>query len=180
MERQSPRCEPLGPHAIARIHVYGVVKCRFIQHVAWKALYHIHLASHCCDERRRTMSALQDRINELTSRMLQKELYVVLTTPIKPISELLPLLPDHLNYMIDLEKRGMLFASGPFLAGNDLLPGTGMTILRAGSLEEAEAIAGEAPLNKSGMRTFEVRTWQLNEGSFTVTVNYSDRRYHIE
>ena len=125
------------------------------------------------------MSELQDRINELTSRMLQRELYVVLTTPIKPMSELLPLLPGHLNY-IDLEKRGMLFASGPFLAGKDLLPGTGMTILRAGSLEEAEAIAWEDPLNKSGMRTFEVRTWQLNEGSFTVTVNYSDRSYHIE
>jgi uncharacterized protein YciI len=126
------------------------------------------------------MSELQDRINELTSRMLQRELYVVLTTPTRPMSELLPLLPDHLHYMIDLEKSGMLFASGPFLAGKDLLPGAGMTILRAGSLEEAEAIAGEDPLNKSGMRTFEVRTWQLNEGSFTVTVKYSDRSYHIE
>src|ERR1700730_5356464 len=172
MERQSSRCEPLGPHAIARIHDYGVV--------TGKALYHIHPASHCRDERRRTMSELQDRINELTGRMLQKLLYVVLTTPIKPMSEILPLLPDHLNYMIDLEKRGMLFASGPFLAGKDLPPGTGMTILRAGTFDEAEAIAGEDPLIKSGMRTFEVRTWQLNEGSFTVTVNYSDRSYHIE
>ena len=126
------------------------------------------------------MSELQERIDELTSRMLQKPLYVVLTTPIKPMSELLPLLPDHLNYMIDLEKRGTLFASGPFLAGKDLSPGSGMTILRAGSLEQAAAIAGEDPLNKSGVRTFEVRTWQLNEGSFTVTVNYSDRSYHIE
>ena len=126
------------------------------------------------------MSALQDRINELTSHMLQKVFYVVLTTPIKPMSEISLLLPDHLAYMIDLEKRGLLFASGPFLAGKDLLPGTGMTILRAGSFEEAEAIAREDPLNKGGMRTFEVRTWQLNEGSFTVTVNYSDRSYHIE
>jgi len=126
------------------------------------------------------MSELQERINEITGRMLQKSLYVVLTTPVKPMSELLSLLPDHLNYMIDLEKRGILFASGPFLAGKDLLPGTGMTILRAESLEEAEAIAGEDPLNRSGMRAFEVRTWQLNEGSFTVTVNYSDRSYHIE
>ena len=126
------------------------------------------------------MSELQDRINELTSRMLQRELYVVLTTPIKPMSEILPLLPDHLDYMIALEKRGILFASGPFLTGKDLLPGAGMTILRAGSLEEAEAIAREDPLNKSGMRTFEVRTWQLNEGSFTVTINYSDKSYHVE
>ena len=126
------------------------------------------------------MSDLQDRINELTSRMLQKLLYVVLTMPIKPMSEIVPLLPDHLNYMIDLEKRGVLFASGPFLAGKDLLPGSGMTILRAGSLEEAEAIASEDPLNKSGVRAFEIRTWQLNEGSFSVTVNYSDKSYRVE
>jgi uncharacterized protein len=126
------------------------------------------------------MSALLEEINELTSHMLQKLLYVVLTTPIKPMSELLPLLPDHLNYMIGLEKSGILFASGPFLEGKNAPPGTGMTILRAGSFEEAEAIAREDPLNKSGMRTFEVRTWQLNEGSFTVTINYSDRSYHVE
>jgi uncharacterized protein len=126
------------------------------------------------------MSALQEEINELTSRMLQKVLYVVLTTPIKPMSEIAPLLPVHLAYMIDLEKRGLLFASGPFLAGKDLLPGTGMTILRARSFEEAEAIAREDPLNKSGVRTFEVRTWQMNEGSFTVTINYSDKSYHVE
>jgi uncharacterized protein len=126
------------------------------------------------------MSQQQDRINELNSRMLQKELYVVLTTPVKPMSELMPLLPDHLTYMIDLEKRGVLFASGPFLAGKDVLPGTGMTIVRAASLEEAEAIAMEDPFNKSGLRIFEVRTWQLNEGSFTVTVNYSDRSYRLD
>jgi uncharacterized protein YciI len=82
--------------------------------------------------------------------------------------------------MIDLEKRGVLFASGPFLAGKDVLPGTGMTIVRAASLEEAEAIAMEDPFNKSGLRIFEVRTWQLNEGSFTVTVNYSDRSYRLD
>lgn len=126
------------------------------------------------------MSTPQAEINELTSRMLQKVLYVVLTTPIKPMSEIVPLLPAHLNYMIDLEKRGLLFASGPFLAGKDLLPGTGMTILRAGSFEEAEALAREDPLNKHGLRTFEVRSWQMNEGSFTVTINYSDQSYRVE
>ena len=126
------------------------------------------------------MSALQEEINELTSRMLRRVLYVVLTTPIKPMSEIEPLLPAHLAYMIELEKRGTLFASGPFIAGKDLLPGTGMTILRAGSFEEAEALAREDPLNKSGVRAFEVRAWQLNEGSFTVTVHYSDKSYHIE
>ncbi len=125
------------------------------------------------------MSELQDRINELNSGMLQKIFYAVFTTPLKPMSELMPLLPEHLNYMIDLEKRGILFASGPFLADANVTPGSGMTILRASSYEEAEAIAKQDPFNKSGMRSFEIKTWQLNEGSYTVTVNYSDRSYHI-
>jgi uncharacterized protein YciI len=126
------------------------------------------------------MSQLQDRINELNSHMLQKIFYVVLTTPLKPMNELMTLLPEHLAYMIDLEKRGILFASGPFLASEDTLAGAGMTILRASSLAEAKAIASEDPFNKSGMRAFEVRAWQLNEGSYTVTVNYSDRSYRVE
>jgi hypothetical protein len=126
------------------------------------------------------MSELQDRINELNSRMLQKVFYVVFTTPLKPMSEMMSLLPEHLNYMIDLEKRGILFASGPFLADEHVQAGAGMTILRASSREEAEAIAGQDPFNKSGMRAFEVRAWQLNEGSYTVTINYSDRSYRVE
>ncbi len=126
------------------------------------------------------MAELQEKINELQARMLQKRLYVVLTTAVKPMSELVPLLPEHLNYMIDLEKRGVLFASGPFLAGEQVAPGSGMTILRASSLEEAKATAERDPLNASGMRTFEIREWQLNEGSYTLTLHYSDGSYSLE
>lgn len=126
------------------------------------------------------MAELQEKINELQARMLQKRLYVVLTTAVKPMSELAPLLPEHLNYMIDLEKRGVLFASGPFLAGEQVAPGSGMTILRASSLEEAKATAERDPLNASGMRTFEIREWQLNEGSYTLTLHYSDGSYSLE
>ncbi len=126
------------------------------------------------------MSELQDRINALSEPMLQKIFYVVLSTPLRPMSELEPLLPEHLNYMIGLEKRGVLFASGPFLADEQLAAGHGLTILRVSSREEAEAIARDDPFNKSGLRSFEVRTWQLNEGSFTVTVHYSDKSYRVE
>jgi uncharacterized protein len=126
------------------------------------------------------MSEAQDEAKALSERMLQKILYVVLTTPVRPMSELAELLPQHLRYMIDLEKRGVLFASGPFVADAHVAPGAGMTILRASSREEAEAIAWEDPFNKNGMRTFEIRTWQLNEGSFTVTINYSDQSYGMK
>ena len=126
------------------------------------------------------MSELQNKANELNARMLQKRLYVVLTTPLKPMSELASLLPQHLDYMIGLEKKGVLFASGPFLAGTQVVPGSGMTIIRASSLEAAKAIAEEDPFNASGMRTFEIREWQLNEGSYTLTLRYSDGSYSIE
>ncbi len=126
------------------------------------------------------MSELQDKANELNARMLQKRLYVVLTTALKPMSELATILPEHLEYMIDLEKRGILFASGPFLAGEHVEPGSGMTIIRASSLEDAKATAQRDPFNASGMRAFEIREWQLNEGSYTLTIHYSDGSYSIE
>ncbi len=126
------------------------------------------------------MSELQEKARDLTARMLQKHLYVVLTTPLKPASELATLLTEHLNYMIGLEKKGVLFASGPFLAGEQVAPGSGMTIIRASSLEEAKATAAEDPYYSSGMRTFEIREWQLNEGSYTLTLHYSDGSYSIE
>ena len=126
------------------------------------------------------MSELQEKINELQARMLQKRLYVVLATAVKPMSDLAPLLPEHLNYMIDLEKRGVLFASGPFLAGEQVASGSGMTILRASSLEEAKATTERDPLNASGMRTFVIREWQLNEGSYSLTLHYSNGNYSIE
>ena len=126
------------------------------------------------------MPDLQEKANGLIARMLQKRLYVVLTTPLKPPSELAPVLPEHLEYMIGLEKKGVLFASGPFLAGEQVAPGSGMTILRASSLEEAKATAEQDPFYVSGLRTFEIREWQLNEGSYTLTLHYSDGSYSIE
>ena len=126
------------------------------------------------------MPEQHDEINTLLGRMLQKRLYVVFSTPLQPMSEMRSLLQEHLSYMIELEKRGLLFASGPFLAEGQELPGSGMSILRVASRAEAEAIAQEDPLYKNGMRTYEIKAWQLNEGSYTVTVNYSDRSYRID
>ncbi len=126
------------------------------------------------------MSQLQEKVNELQARMLQKRFYVVLTTPLKPMSELATVLPEHLEYMIGLEKQGVLFASGPFLPSGEVAPGSGLTILRASSFAEAKALAEQDPFNASGMRAFEIREWQLNEGSFSLTLHYSDGSYSVE
>ena len=117
----------------------------------------------------------QDRIQQLTQRMLRKTFYVVLSKGAATAEQIGALLPQHLEYMIGLEKKGALFVSGPFsvAAGHPL--GDGLTILRAASLDEARQIASADPFVVNKLRTFEVREWTLMEGSIGVKMNFSDQ-----
>jgi uncharacterized protein YciI len=114
--------------------------------------------------------SLEDEISSLTGRMIRKKFYVVLSRG--GGRDLKAILPEHLRYMIDLEKQGKLFASGPF---NQAKSGDGMTILRVDSEDEARSIAQRDPFVLNGIRTFEIREWTLMEGSFGITVNFSDQ-----
>ncbi|HCH55685.1 MAG TPA: hypothetical protein DEV64_01225 [Rhodospirillaceae bacterium] len=49
-----------------------------------------------------------------------------------------------------------------------------MVIMRAGSLDEAKAIAASDPMHSSGARDFTVRPWLMNEGTMTVKIRFSD------
>jgi hypothetical protein len=107
------------------------------------------------------------------------QLWVVLWTPLRPWAEIEPLLGDHLHYLVDLESRGMVFASGPFGASGGARPGAGMTVLRAGSREEAAALAWADPLALAGLRSYVLHPWTVVEGSLTVILRYSDSRYTL-
>ncbi len=54
----------------------------------------------------------QERVTELTQKMLRRKLYAIFGKTVVPPEKLMPLLPAHLEYLIGLEKRGLLFASG--------------------------------------------------------------------
>jgi uncharacterized protein YciI len=125
-------------------------------------------------------ASAQERIGALTERMLKKKLYVVLSTPIEGGAEkLLEHLPAHLEYMIANEKKGLLFASGPLSEADGGQKGRGLTVLRASGIEEARALAAQDPFVVHGVRTFEVREWTVMEGSFGVTVNFSDQSMSV-
>jgi uncharacterized protein len=49
--------------------------------------------------------------------MLRRKLYAIFGKTVVSPEKLMPLLPAHLEYLIGLEKRGLLFASGPFDGG---------------------------------------------------------------
>ena len=121
----------------------------------------------------------EERIGELTRRMLRKKLYVVLSTATAPPERIKEILPDHLEYMIDLEKRDMVFASGPLTAEGGEPRGDGMTILRTGSAAEARRIAEADPFYVAGLRAFEVREWTVMEGSLSLKVNLSDQSIEV-
>ena len=107
--------------------------------------------------------------------MLRKKLYVVLSKGVATAEQIGEVLPQHLEYMIGLEKNGVLFVSGPLTAAAGQLAGDGLTILRAASADEARRIAATDPFVVNQLRTFEVREWTVMEGSIGVTVNLSDQ-----
>jgi uncharacterized protein YciI len=126
------------------------------------------------------MTSTDDRIRELTAPMLRKKLYVVLSAAKGGPDAVKANLVAHLEYMVALEKRGVLFASGPFAEADGTNRGNGMTILRAASAEEARGIAAGDPFVVNGVRTFEVREWTMMEGSLGVRVNFSDRSLEVD
>jgi uncharacterized protein YciI len=122
---------------------------------------------------------VDQRIAELTQKMLRRKFYAVLSQPSAVPEKLKALLPAHLEYMIALEKRGVLFASGPLSDGAGPPSGAGLTILRVGSAAEARSLAEADPLVSNGVRTFELKEWTIMEGSLGLRVNLSDQSVEV-
>ncbi len=120
-----------------------------------------------------------ERVAQLTGKMLRKKLYVVLSRPLVPPERLQPVLAAHLDYMIGLEKRGLIFASGPLADGAGPPTGQGLTVLRVASAEHARAIAEGDPFFINGLRSFEVKEWTVMEGTLGLRVHLSDQTIDV-
>ena len=70
-----------------------------------------------------------------------------------------PRLPAHLQYLQELDAAGTLILSGPFGDRTG-----GMVVVRAGSLEEARAIAEADPLVASGVDAYDLHEWRITGG----------------
>ena len=105
---------------------------------------------------------------------LALELFVVESTPAKAPEEVQANLPAHLEYQRSQEMAGVLAFAGPLsdLTG-ELMQGTGLIVYRAESMEAARAIADGDPMHSSGARTYVLRKWLINEGSFSLNVGLS-------
>jgi len=120
-----------------------------------------------------------ERLKHLTKNFLAKQLSVIHTTPNAPREALDRMLPEHLEHQIKLEKSGIMFAAGP-MANPDGTPAGGLVVIRAKDFAEAKAIADSDPFHKSGLRSYTLRRWTVNEGSYSVRVTYSDQKVTID
>jgi uncharacterized protein len=121
----------------------------------------------------------EERVADLTRKMLRKKLYVLLSKPIVDPEKLQPFLSAHLEYMIGLEKRGLVFASGPLSDGEGPPTGQGLTVLRAKDVAEARALAEGDPFFVNKLRTFELKEWTIMEGTLGLRVNLSDQSIEV-
>jgi uncharacterized protein len=112
--------------------------------------------------------------------LLAKRLYVVNSRPTDGLGPVLANLDPHVEYQTRLELEGIMFAAGP-LASEDLEEwlGEGMFVYRAESMEQALKYAEDDPMHASGARSFTVREWMLNEGTFTVQLFYSGGKPNV-
>lgn len=122
----------------------------------------------------------QDVLN-VSSEMLNKDLYVVFTKPTNGMITVMENLEDHLKFQVSLEKQGIMFGAGPFWEDNEIdWNGEGMVIIRANSIDHAKEIASTDPMHKSGARSFTVRPWLLNEGNIEISLDYSTGKFKLK
>ncbi|HVQ93804.1 MAG TPA: YciI family protein [Mycobacteriales bacterium] len=113
------------------------------------------------------------------SRLLGRDYWLVLSTPEAgtTAAAVEALVPEHIGWLLGLERDGVLFLSGPLLSGPGTGPGSGVTVLRAADEEAARQIAAADPFVHAGLRRFELYRWRLNEGSVSVRVSLGTGAY---
>jgi uncharacterized protein YciI len=115
------------------------------------------------------MTVLPPELQQLEARMAKIPLYAIIMRATDQFQSPqtaagAALLAEHLRYVFDLEEQDLLLAAGPLDrdAGG---PVDGIAIVRAGSRDQAEAIAANEPLHKASWRVNTVRSWELNMGA---------------
>lgn len=117
---------------------------------------------------------------DLLARMMSKEFYLVANRLLTRPEDLQKKLKEHLLYMIDLEKSGVLFLSGPLFDRDGDMTGDGVTIIRAASFEEAEEIARRDPFVIAGYREPKISRWVVNEGRVSLRLDLSDKTVALD
>ena len=127
------------------------------------------------------MTVSKQDVLDASRGMLQKQFYVVFSTPTNGIGPVMQNLPTHLEHQCAIERDGIMVAAGPHWTDDEeSWAGEGMFVIRARSLAHAKEIAASDPMHRAGARSFIVRPWLVNEGGINVHLTFSDGRFVLD
>ncbi len=122
----------------------------------------------------------RQQVLDASRGMLQMQFYMVYSVPTAGMGPVMKNLPAHLEHQCAMERDGIMLAAGPHWNDDETTwDGEGTFVIRAESLTHARQIAAADPMHVAGARAFKVRPWLINEGSLTVRVSFSDRKYEL-
>jgi uncharacterized protein YciI len=113
---------------------------------------------------------VEEAINELITPNIRKRLFVALRYPAASQEQMLPYVPEHLRYMEANEDK--IFLSGPLIKEGQLV-GEGLSVLRVDSEHDAHALMQAEPLIKHGVRRYELKVWEVRQGSLSFETKLS-------
>jgi uncharacterized protein YciI len=117
---------------------------------------------------------VEEEINELIAPDIRKRLFVALSYPAASQEQMLPYVSEHLRYMVEANED-KIFLSGQFIKEGQLV-GEGLTVLRVDSEHDANALMQAEPLIKHGVRRYELKVWEVREGSLSFETKLSRAR----
>ena len=123
------------------------------------------------------MTSPAEQVAAITASLTREQTYVLMMrpNPEAPRIESRDLLRiEHHEYLLDLERRGILFAAGPFADSGEKPSGSGMIVIRAASREEATRIGHQEPYTRNRLRLMDVIPWQRNEGTLKLELRLAD------
>jgi len=127
------------------------------------------------------MQITAQQVLEASKGMLQRQYYVVFSSPTNGIEPVMANLEAHLKHQCRIEADGIMVAAGPHWTDDEKYwNGEGMFVIRARSLEHAKSIAAQDPMHQCGARSFKVRPWLINEGGFKIKLTFSDGKMTLE
>ncbi len=82
---------------------------------------------------------------------------------------------EHLTWLLEKEKAGIVFLSGPAACHEDGEPLlSGLMVVRAKTVEEARAIADTEPFIVKGVMKYSLYEWTIFQGAIAVSINLSN------
>ena len=126
------------------------------------------------------MALTPKQVEELHAKMLHKRLYIIFSEPTDKAGDRRKVFPRHIAYQLEIEKKGILFAAGPFVDARGKPQGPGMIVVRAKNMAEARRVADADPFHKLGYRKYHIQAWEVNEGGFNLRVKFSDGSFTLD